>query len=97
MEEATVARRCWNALGDVRRCFPVFGDGECGVGRSFGWLAEVGEDDGTKGARRLEKPVGVYVDVRGCSGIAQKGVGRSRSLWKPRKMAGRVCVEMRPG
>ena len=40
----------------------------------FGWLAGVWEDNIVKDAQRLGRPVGVYVDVRGCSGISQKGV-----------------------
>ena len=90
MEEAAVARWCWNVFRDVRRCFLVFEEGECNVGRSFGWLAGVGEDDGAKGARKLGRPVGVYVGVRGWSGIALRGVYGFGSLWMPRKMTDEV-------
>ena len=91
LEEAVVARRYWNALGDVQRCFPVCGDGECDVGRNFGWLVRVGEDDNAKDARRLRRLVGVYVGIRGCSGIAQKVFFGSGSLWKQRNWPTEVC------
>ena len=46
--------------------------GEMGLPLEFGRSTGDGEDDGAEDALRLGKPVGVYVGVQGCLGIAQK-------------------------
>ena len=89
LEEAAVARRCWNVLGDVQRCFLVCEEGECGVGRarrgrcrSSGDSPELGKMMARRmlgGSGGLLEFISTFGDVRGSLRRCSLALGRSGS------------------
>ena len=68
LEEAAVARRCWNMLGDVWGCFLVCEEGECGVGRARGVTARVRVTRRSWGRRQREGCSGGLLEFMSASG-----------------------------
>ena len=94
---ATATRGDWNALGDVRRCFPVLEGGGRGVWQAerrcrpeMGWLARDGEDDSARKPWGCSEARGGLLELVWVCRDAWGSLGGQRKIWfslVSRKMA----------